>query len=138
MEHTHFEKRALQCAIVVAAGLPVVAGLWDVLHGLRGAGAWAENHERYLSGLLMAIGVGFWSAVPNIEAKTARVRLLTFLVFVGGVCRLLGVVLGDPLSTSVVVALTMELLITPSLCLWQSRFAQHLLPIAAFSPQFDS
>lgn len=138
MEHSPFEKTALQCAVVFAAGLPVVAGLWDVLHGLQGAGAWAENHERYLSGLLMAIGVGFWSSVPRIESKTARFRLLTFLVFVGGACRLLGVALGDPLSPSVIVALTMELVITPSLCLWQSRVAMHSPPLVAFSPQFHS
>jgi hypothetical protein len=33
----------------------------------------------------------------------------------------LGVVMGDPLSPSVVGALVMELGVTPLLCFWQSR-----------------
>jgi len=138
---THLlEKRALQCVVTIAATLPVVAGVWDVVHGLHGAGAWAINHERYLSGLLLAIGLGFWSAVPDIEARTGRFRLLTFVVVVGGLCRLLGVVLGDPLSSSVAAALVMELAVTPALCLWQSHVAQPIRRAApaTFSPQFDS
>jgi hypothetical protein len=135
------EKTTLQGVILVAASLPVFAGLWDVLHSLSGASAWAVNHERYLSGLLLAIGLGFWSTVPAIETKTARVRLLTFLVAVGGLCRLVGVLMGDPLSPSVIAALVMELVVTPSLCLWQSRLAipaAHAEVLGRFSPQFDS
>ena len=59
------------------------------------------NHGRYLSGLLLAIGLAFWASIPAIEKHTARVRRLTALVVVGGLCRLLGVILGDPLSKSV-------------------------------------
>jgi hypothetical protein len=138
VKQSPLQKTALQISIVVAATLPVVAGIWDVIHRLQGADAWAINHQRYLSGLLMAIGVGFWSSVPDIEAKTARIRLLTFLVVVGGLCRLLGVAMGDPLSQSVIVALSMELVVTPALCWWQSRFAQLPPTIVAFSPKFDS
>lgn len=140
MEGHPLEKRALQCVVAVAATLPVVAGLWDVVHGLHGAGTWAINHERYLSGLLLAIGLGFWSSVPDIEAWTARFRLLTFVVVIGGLCRLLGVLLGDPLSASVAAALVMELAVTPALCLWQSRVAQptRRATLATFSPQFDA
>ncbi len=141
MDRSLLEKRALQCTVAFAATLPVVAGAWDVVNGLHGAGAWALNHERYLSGLLLAIGLGFWSAVPGIEDKTARVRLLTFVVVIGGLCRLLGVLLGDPVSHSVAAALVMELAVTPSLCLWQSRMQRPAIrsaTIATFRPQFDS
>ena len=137
MANHWLEKRALQCTVAVAATLPVVAGLWDVVHGLHGGGAWAINHERYLSGLLMAIGLGFWSGVPDIEARTGRFRLLGFVVVIGGLCRLLGVLLGDPVSPSVAGALVMELGVTPALCLWQARIAQSPIrraTLATISP----
>ena len=130
----------LQAAVVLAAMLPVVAGTWDVVHGLDSTDAWAINHERYLSGLLLAIGLGFWSTIRHIEAKTARVRLLTSLVVIGGLCRLLGVMLGDPASPAVLVALVMELGVTPTLCFWQSRLlpAREKYWTVPFSPQLDS
>src|SRR5476651_677155 len=136
VERSSPSRSMLQAAVVLAATLPVVASTWDVVHGLNSADAWAINHERYLSGLLLAIGLGFWSTIRHIETKTARFRLLTSIVVIGGLCRLLGVMLGDPASPAVLVALVMELGVTPALCFWQSR----LLPtrgkswIVAFSP----
>ena len=121
VEQSSPTKPALQAAVALAATLPIVASAFDVLHGLHGTDAWTVNHERYLSGLLFAIGLGFWSTIPDIAAKTARFRLLTFVVVIGGLCRLLGVLLGDPASPAVLVALAMELGVTPALCLWQSR-----------------
>ncbi|MBS0546688.1 MAG: DUF4345 domain-containing protein [Proteobacteria bacterium] len=138
MSRSLLEKRALQLAVAIAATLPVAAGTWDVLHGVHGAGAWALNHERYLSGLLLAIGLGFWSSIPDIERRTGRFRLLTFVVAVGGLCRLIGVLLGDPLSPPVILALAMELVVTPVICLWQARFALPAIRTAAlatFRPQ---
>jgi Domain of unknown function (DUF4345) len=134
-------KSALQAAVALAATLPIVASAFDVLHGVQGADAWAVNHERYLSGLLFAIGLGFWSTIPHIEAKTARFRLLTFVVVIGGLCRLLGVMLGDPASPAVLIALAMELGVTPTLCFLQGRIARPVPKknwTVAFSPQLDS
>jgi hypothetical protein len=134
-------KPLLQAAVALAATLPIVASAWDVLHRLHGADAWAANHERYLSGLLFAIGLGFWSTIPHIEFKTARFRLLTFVVVIGGLCRLLGVMLGDPASPAVLVALAMELGVTPALCLLQGSIARPVHEKGwkvAFSPQLDS
>ncbi|MEO8559588.1 MAG: DUF4345 domain-containing protein [Rhodospirillales bacterium] len=141
MEKHALERKALQGAVLIAACVPVFAGGWGVLHGLAGADAWAVNHQRYLSGLLLAIGFAFWSAIPAIESKTARVRLLTFIVVIGGLCRLLGVALGDPPSLTTLGALAMELLVTPALCLWQSRLCgpamRNVGPVTS-APQLDS
>ena len=35
-----------------------------------------NSHYNYLSGLLMGIGLGFWTTVPGIEGKTTRFQLL--------------------------------------------------------------
>jgi hypothetical protein len=115
------EKRTLQTCVALAGLVAVWAGAWGVLHGLGGHGGGSANHERYLSGLLLAIGLAFWTTVPNIEGKTARFRLLTTLVVIGGISRLLGVALGDTLSWPIGGALAMELLVAPLLCIWQGR-----------------
>ena len=131
------ERRALQIAVAVAACLPVAGGLRDVVNGLAShskatpgmapgmaiVSFSTESHYRYLSGLLAAIGVGFWSTVPAIETRAARFRLLTALVVAGGLARLLGVLIGDKPTLIVVFALVMELGVTPFLCLWQARVA---------------
>ena len=131
----HREKRILQVLVAVAGLVPIAAGVWGVVHGFAGglAGEPASllNHERYLSGLLAAIGLGFWTAIPGIEARTGRIRLLTTLVVVGGLSRLLGVAMGDGLTFATVGPLVMELIVTPALCLMQSRLAYaagHELP----------
>ncbi len=115
------EKRAAQASFAVAGIVPVAAGLWGVFHPFIGSAGSLLNHGRYLSGLLLAIGLAFWAAIPDIERRTTRIRVLTAVVVIGGACRVLGVLMGDALSPSVVAALAMELGVTPLLCFWQSR-----------------
>ena len=118
-------KRAAQAGFAVAGIVPVVAGLWGVFQPLEGSVGSQVNLGRYLSGLLLAIGLAFWAAIPDIENQASRIRLLTGLVVTGGCCRLLGVILGDPLSLPVLGALAMELAVTPLLCVWQSRLVSY-------------
>jgi hypothetical protein len=122
-----FEKRALQLAILAGGFVPVLAGGAGVLAGLgmipHAAGdASLDSHFRYLSGLLLAIGVAFWSAVPDIERQGSRVRLLTAIVVTGGLARALGVLHEAP-GGAMRLALVMELGVTPLICLWQARIA---------------
>jgi len=89
------ERRALQVAVALGGIVPVSAGLSGALYGtdlLAGSpeGAAADSHLRYLSGLLLAISLGFWSSIPAIERRSARVRLLGAMVVVGGLARALG------------------------------------------------
>lgn len=39
--------------------VPVIAGAWGVLGGLEGSHAGPMSQERYLSGLLLGIGLAF-------------------------------------------------------------------------------
>jgi hypothetical protein len=117
------EKRTLQACVGLAGLVAVWAGAWGVLHGLGGHGGGSANHERYLSGLLLAIGLAFWTTVSDIEGKTARFRLLTSLVVIGGISHLLGVALG-----------AMELLVAPLLCLWQGRVGPATVQASVWRP----
>jgi Domain of unknown function (DUF4345) len=113
----------LQLGVAIGAMVPVATGAFGVLGGFVEVDGGLASHERYLSGLLLAIGIAFWSTIQGIERKTRVFRLLTLLVVGGGLCRLLGVALGDALRWPVGGALFMELVVTPLLCVWQGRLA---------------
>jgi hypothetical protein len=78
---------------------------------------------RYLSGLLLGIGLVFWWQIPRIERAGPLFRVLTLIVFIGGLSRLLGVVIHGLPPGPMLFGLGMELVVTPLLCLWQSRVA---------------
>jgi len=124
------ERRLLQLAVALGCVVPVAAGAVGIMHGpemLRGVGdgspADLDSHFRYLSGLLLATGIGFATCIPGIERKTARFRLLAFLVFVGGLGRLHSLVSVGMPGDGHVFGLAMELVAVPLLVLWQARVA---------------
>ncbi len=128
------ERRLLQVAIALAGFVPVGAGLQGAILGADMTGvdttgaagdSALDSMTRYLSGLLLGIGLAFWDAIPTIEQRTARVRLLTAIVALGGLMRLLGVfVVGYP-GGPMTFGLCMELVVTPLICLWQTRVARR-------------
>ena len=126
------EKRALQIAVAIGSLIPIFGGAAGMLLGPRMMDIHAlrlldlDSHFRYLSGLLLAIGIGYASTIPRIEAQGRRFRLLTAGVILGGIGRLFSLVaLGSP-SSSLMAALAMELLVTPGLALWQHHVARVL------------
>lgn len=123
------ERRLLQQSVAVIATIPVATGLYGVLFGQALTGdavsISAESHFRYLSGLLLGIGLCFWSTLPSIEIHTGRIRLLTLLVVIGGLSRLIGLALTGLPSLFMLGGLIVELIIAPVLCLWQTRVANR-------------
>jgi hypothetical protein len=126
------EKRLLQLAVALGCAVPLLAGGAGMIEGpamLHGVGrdvpADLDSHFRYLSGLLFAVGIGFASCIPAIESKTRRFRLLAMLVFVGGLGRLLSLVIIGPPGTGHRFGLVMELGAAPLLILWQARVARR-------------
>src|SRR3712207_3344690 len=122
------ERKLLQQAVGFLSLIPVSAGLFGVLFGPEGllgdrVSVSADSHFRYLSGLLLGLGLCFWSTVPDIETKTGRFRLLTLLVVIGGLARLLGLAVTGVPSFFMLGGLVIELVVTPVLCLWQTRIA---------------
>lgn len=124
------EKRLLQIAVTVGCAVPLAGGLLGIVQGGQWLGqrldVTLDSHFRYLSGLLLAIGLAFLSTVPRIETHTRTFTVLTTLVVVGGCARLLGIVMDGWPAPTMIFAQAMELGITPSLWLWQRRIAALL------------
>ena len=129
MANMERERKLLQQSVAIVATIPVAAGLYGVLFGQALTGdavsISAESHFRFLSGLLLGIGLCFWSTLPAIEAKTNRFRLLTLLVVIGGLGRLVGLGLTGLPSLFMIGGLILELIVAPVLCLWQTRVANR-------------
>ena len=123
------ERKLLQQTVALVAIIPAAAGLYGVMFGQALTGdavsISAESHFRFLSGLLLGIGLCFWSTVPRIEEKANRFRLLTLLVVIGGLGRLIGLGLTGLPSLFMIGGLFLELVVTPVLCLWQTRIANR-------------
>jgi hypothetical protein len=137
----HRDVRLFQIAVAVAGLVPVCAGLAGVLFGpmlvgpkLAGPGmalnvqpsvVSLDSHFRYLSGLLLGIGLSFWSLVPDIVNQRRVFTMLTAVVFLGGIGRLIGLGQWGVPSSPMIFGLIMELVVTPALWLWQARVSRR-------------
>lgn len=123
------ERKLLQLTVAIAALVPVIAGAAGILGGAKAFGLTgdlsADSHVRYLSGLLLGIGFAFWASIRDIETCGSRFLLLTCIVFTGGCARLLSLLAMGTINAGTLFALTMELLATPALCLWQRNLAKR-------------
>ena len=121
-------RRALQAAVTITGLVPVTAGAAGVFDP-RLVALGNNTHAAYLSGLLLGIGLAFWSLVPSIERQSRSFALLSAIVILGSLARLsLAARLGD-WRLSVTLPLIMELGVVPALWFWQRRVAgSFLLP----------
>ena len=133
MTMTHSaERRALQCAVALACFLPLFAGalgIWfsaTFIDGVeRPFPTDLDSHFRYLSGLLLGIGLVFAASIPRIETRTAIFRALGAIIIAGGLARLLSLVETGPPTAGHLFGLCMELVVAPLLVLWQGRVARR-------------
>lgn len=126
------EKRALQAVMSLVLVLPFTAAIESVVSGPGFLGhppvvpVDLDSHFRYVSGIFLAMLIGYVSCIPGIECKTARLRLLAALTMTGGAMRLASLaVVGVP-TIGHRVGLGIELGIVPLMLLWQSRVARRL------------
>jgi hypothetical protein len=122
-------KTALQIVVALLAATPVLVGLEGILSGpemLHVAAPWPvdlDSHFRFLSGFFLAIGIAWYSCIPDIETKTERFRLLAACTFAGGLARLFSLLIAGMPSAGHIAGLCVELLAVPSLVWWQASIA---------------
>lgn len=115
------ERLLLQFAVAIGGVVPVAGGALGALAG-------SDTHYRYLSGLLLGLGLTFWSLIPTLERRGQIFRALAVIVVVGGLARLAGAVILPDWSRSTTLPLVMELGVTPLLALWRERVERRLAP----------
>jgi hypothetical protein len=125
------ERRLLQLAVALACLVPLAAGGAGVVEGpamvggVDGGPADLESHFRYLSGLLLGLGIAFAAAIPTIERRSELFAALTMIVVVGGLSRLAALLTSETPGGAHVLALGMELIVVPLLFAWQRRVARR-------------
>lgn len=125
------ERRLLQGVIAATCTVSLSASVTSILQGP----AWLmdygyvstdlDSHFRYLSGLLLAIAIGFLSCMRGIEQKGPRLRLLAAIVVVGGLARAYSWGVAGIPSLGHLGGLTIELVIVPVVTAWQWSFARR-------------
>ena len=125
------ERRLLQGATALACLVPLSMGSLSVLRSadiLKGVSlplpVDLDSHFRYLSGLLLGIGLVFLASIPRIETKNIVFRTLGALVVVGGLARLLSLLQSGMPGPGHQFGLVMELVVVPLIVLWQARIAK--------------
>ena len=124
------ERRLLQIVVAAAGLVPVAAGALGALRPelLIAGPPHALTHGAYLSGLLLGLGLAFWSLIPAIERQSRVFGLLTGLVVLGGLARAFTAARLGAWNLSVELPLVMELAVTPALWLWQRRVSSLFRP----------
>jgi hypothetical protein len=130
-DHAGKRKRALQFVVALCSLVPITAGAGGMLFGpcffetpvIEPADL--DGHFRYLSGLLLGIGIAYLLAIPGIERQRKLFLLLGAVVVLGGLGRLFGMLTTGAPTPFVLFALAMELIVTPVITLWQARISQQ-------------
>ena len=117
---------ALACLVPLSMGAASVIGSAEVLKGVTPPlPVDLDSHFRYLSGLLLGIGLVFLAAIPRIERNAAVFRTLGAVIVVGGLARLLSLIEAGVPSAGHRFGLVMELIVVPLIVLWQARIARR-------------
>ena len=129
------EKRLLQIAIAIVGLVLVAEGMVGGLHGTLMLGDWGDvtldSQFRYLSGVTLAVGVAYWSLIPNIERQAERLSLVTLVIVTGGFFRAMGLLAHGAPELIMRASLLAELGGAPLLYLWQRRIARMSTKLGA-------
>jgi hypothetical protein len=122
------ERKLLQIAFACAGLVLTIFGLAGVFFGANfmdlTGNVVMDSYVRFLKGMLLAIGLIYWSSVPDIERHGERISLVTFILVLGAIPRLMAVI-GHGVSTiGILISLGGELIVAPLLWLWQRRVAR--------------
>jgi hypothetical protein len=121
------ERKLLQAAVAIAGLAGVILGLTGVLFGTLhtdlSGDVVLDSYVRFGKGVLLAIGLVYWSCVPQIEQRGDRISLVTFILVLGTLSRLFSAVGHGVPTLGIIANLIAGLILVPLLWLWQRRVA---------------
>jgi hypothetical protein len=122
------ERRLLQIAVAVAGLIGVVLGLTGVLFGTMHADLSGDvvldSYVRFGKGVLLAIGLIYWSSMPQIERHGERIALISLILVFGSLSRLLSLAGHGVPTLGIIGNLIAGLVFVPLLWLWQRHVAR--------------
>ncbi len=122
------ERTLLQIAVAVAGLAGVGLGLTGVVFGTLDADLSGDvvldSYVRFLKGMLLAIGLIYWSCIPQIDRYGDRISLVTFILVAGTLARLMSVIGHGVPTVGIMINVIAGLVFVPLLWLWQRRVAR--------------
>jgi Domain of unknown function (DUF4345) len=122
------ERKLLQIAFAFAGLALVGFGFAGIFFGANfldlSGNVVMDSYIRFLKGMLLAIGLVYWSSIADIERHGERIALVTFILALGAVPRLMAVIGHGVPTIGIMISLAGELIVAPLLWLWQLRIGQ--------------
>jgi hypothetical protein len=122
------ERKLLQMTFAIAGLVLVGFGLAGVFFGANfldlSGNVVMDSYIRFLKGMLLAIGLIYWSSIADIERHGERIALVTLILVLGAVPRLMAVIGHGVPTNGILISLAGELIAAPLLWVWQRRIAR--------------
>jgi Domain of unknown function (DUF4345) len=128
----YMSKLALQIIMALLAIIPVVTGLLGLL-GVEdpyyaAAGVppivLLDTNLRFYSGVWLGLGLALYWLIPRIETQSVLFRAIWAMIFVGGIGRLLSMMLLASPPFAFVAFTALEIVGAPLFILWQFRVSK--------------
>ncbi|MFI1993727.1 DUF4345 domain-containing protein [Actinoplanes sp. NPDC020271] len=129
-------RRILLTLLAVLGAIPIATGVTAVVGGLSfspddtSGTAYLDSEYRFLGVWWTAAGVLLWWSLRVPQRRAAVTRALLGVMVLGGVARLLGVILAGPPPVPFRVSMAVELLVIPALLVWHCRVYPMVRPPA--------
>ncbi|WOJ91762.1 DUF4345 domain-containing protein (plasmid) [Methylocapsa polymorpha] len=128
-------KRLLQGATLVLGLVPTLTGLVglmgldDPLYAAANLprDATLDSNLRFYGGVWLGLGLAVLWVVPRIERETALFRAVWLMIFIGGLGRLMSLVLVGPPLLPFIGFTALEVIGAPFFIWWQSKVARAAL-----------
>jgi hypothetical protein len=123
------ERRLLQIAVACAGLIGVILGLTGVLFGTMHADLSGDvvldSYVRFGKGVLLSIGLIYWSSIPQIERHGDRIALITLILVAGSLSRLFSLAGHGVPTLGIISNLIAGLVFVPLVWLWQRHVASR-------------
>jgi hypothetical protein len=117
---------ALLAVIPVATGLLGLLGVGDPLYVAAGVPPIAvlDSNLRFFGGVWLGLGLALCWLIPRIDEQTVLFRVLWGMIFIGGIGRLLSMVMLAWPPAPFIGFTVLEIVGAPLFILWQARLAK--------------
>jgi hypothetical protein len=113
--------------IPVATGLLGMMGVDDPVYVAAGVPpiVFLDTNLRFYSGVWLGLGLALFWLIPTIERQTVLFRVLWGMIFIGGIGRVLSMIMLRWPPVAFVAFTAIEIVGAPLFIWWQSRVSKH-------------